>query len=388
MRGRPAWLWCLRTLALAVPAPHAPAVLADDEALRLSATHTAPAAAWELGPTAQVKWACGAGQRNAYASECLAAVVAATRGAANGHIKLENSAGVPPGCSHSRVSGRAIFNSGAGQVGSDKKNYQLVCTTVASAADLQCDGPTANAVWLIGTHHKTGSDLNLHLMRGLPAGCKGDKCTTLRKCEKYDESLLECVAAAGGGGIAFTEHTSIPSVGKYADIIAAATESAGSPQLRAAHWVRDPTEVIMSGFFYHKVTDEAWVHEKPGNARAWFAACEVGDGVAQEEACSATTNLGASARLGSYQDLLNALPDKEGVLVEAWRVVTQELADMNATMHVLGAFPKQAITVDLGEAEAECEHVFSLVFEVRRTAPRTRPAAGKRVPPLPAFRDL
>ena len=92
--------------------------------------------------------------------------------------------------------------------------------------------------------------------------------------------------------------------------------------------------------------------------------------------------------MGSYQDLLNALPDKEGVLVEAWRVVTQELADMNATMHVLGAFPKQAITVDLGEAEAECEHVFSLVFEVRRTAPRTRPAAGKRAPPLPAFRDL
>ena len=126
MRGRPAWLWCLRTLALAVPAPHAPAALADDEALQLSAT--APAAAWELGPTAQVKWTCGAGQRNADASECLAAVVAATRGAANGHIKLTNSEGMPPGCSYSLVSGAAMFNAGAGQVGSDKENYQLVCS--------------------------------------------------------------------------------------------------------------------------------------------------------------------------------------------------------------------------------------------------------------------
>ena len=129
MPGRHAWLWCLRTLALAVPAPHAPAALADDETLRLFAT--APAAAWELGPTAQVRWTCGAGQRNADASECLAAVLVATRGAANGRIKLLDSADdVPPGCSYSRVSSAAMFNAGAGQVGSDKGNYQLVCTAL------------------------------------------------------------------------------------------------------------------------------------------------------------------------------------------------------------------------------------------------------------------
>ena len=124
--GRHAWLWCLRTLALAVPAPHAPAALADDEALRLSAT--APAAAWELGPTAQVNWTCGAGRRNADASECLAAVVVASGGAANGRIKFLDTAGIPPGCSYSHVSGAAMFNAGAGQVGSELENYQLVCT--------------------------------------------------------------------------------------------------------------------------------------------------------------------------------------------------------------------------------------------------------------------
>ena len=100
---------------------------------RMSATSprpsaTAPAAAWELGPTAQAEWACGAGQRNARASECLAAVVAASGGRANGHIKHVDTPLVPPGCSYSHVSGAAIFNSGAGQVGSDEEDYQLVCT--------------------------------------------------------------------------------------------------------------------------------------------------------------------------------------------------------------------------------------------------------------------
>ena len=98
---------------------------------------TPPAAAWELAPTAQAEWACGAGQRNARASECLAAVVAASGGRANGHIKHVDSPDVPPGCSYSHVSGAAIFNSGAGQVGSDEEYYQLVCT--------QADEPSSAA---------------------------------------------------------------------------------------------------------------------------------------------------------------------------------------------------------------------------------------------------
>jgi hypothetical protein len=92
---------------------------------------TPPAAAWELAPTAQAEWACGAGQRNARASECLAAVVAASGGRANGHIKHVDSPDVPHGCSYSHVSGAAIFNSGPGQVGSDQEDYQLACTQAA-----------------------------------------------------------------------------------------------------------------------------------------------------------------------------------------------------------------------------------------------------------------
>ena len=105
---------------------------------------TAPAAAWELGPTAQAQWMCGVGQRNAGASECLAAVVAASGGKASGHFKLVDTPLVPPGCSYSHVSGAALFNSGAGQVGSEEKDYQLVCATSgqSSAASVPLPQPS------------------------------------------------------------------------------------------------------------------------------------------------------------------------------------------------------------------------------------------------------
>ena len=250
------------------------------------------------------------------------------------------------------------------------------------AADTQCDGPAANVVWLIGTHHKTGTELNNEIVRRLPEGCKRrrDACRIVEKCTTAEpECVNAAVTAAGGGGIALAKHLSIASAGEYADMVAAATEGAGSPQLRVAHWVRDPTEIIMSGFFYHKVTDELWVHTKGTLAQKWFDACEAGDDRAAQTACRAATKLEGSARSGSYQELLNALSDEEGVLVEAWRA-GEELAEMNATMHVLASFPEQAITVDLGEAEAECERVFGLVFEARRTAPRTQRNVGKLLP--------
>jgi len=132
--------WALRALAQGALSFHAPA---DAKGLQpLTAT-----AAWQLGPTAQAEWACGAGQRNARASECLAAVVAASGGRANGHIKHVDTPLVPPGCSYSHVSGAAIFNSGAGQVGSDEEDYQLVCTEAGepSSAAASVPSPTPSA---------------------------------------------------------------------------------------------------------------------------------------------------------------------------------------------------------------------------------------------------
>jgi len=152
------------------------------------------AGAWELAPTAQVKWTCGAGQRNADASECLAAVVAATSGAANGHIKFLEAADVPPGCSFSRVSGAAMFNSGAGQVGSDRENYQLVCKPATSkGGDKVMPPPTRVRSRAEALAHEDAGDSWL-----LEAAASGG----VRQCSSGRRTALEheCLAAVQEGG--------------------------------------------------------------------------------------------------------------------------------------------------------------------------------------------
>ena len=140
--------------------------------------------AWQLTTTAQVKSACGAGQRNADASQCLAAVVAATSGAANGHIKLVDNADVPPGCSYNRVSGGALFNSGAGQHGNENDNYQLVCKPASTG-----DGITMTEAIHRWWEAPSGAPASAHtylpncsLSTDAPGGCNPSCKTRQRAC--------------------------------------------------------------------------------------------------------------------------------------------------------------------------------------------------------------
>ena len=119
-------------LVLAVPTPLPPAALSGtklDPARTSSRT-----SAWALNANE-----CPAGQRNAAASECLAAVQEAAQSAGvevGSRIKNVDSGskvGVPPGCSYSRVSKNAIFNvNPAGRSderyqGKSSEWYQRVC---------------------------------------------------------------------------------------------------------------------------------------------------------------------------------------------------------------------------------------------------------------------
>ena len=95
---------------------------------------TVASSGWTLNPNE-----CPAGQRNAAASECLAAVQEAARNAGEDvpsrikHLDDGSDTGVPAGCSYSRVSKAAIFNSNAAGRSSDKyqgsssKLYQWAC---------------------------------------------------------------------------------------------------------------------------------------------------------------------------------------------------------------------------------------------------------------------
>ena len=125
-------------IALAVPAPHAPAALAELESGNPRSTALASrASGWTLDPRVYEEpgqfTGCPDGQRNAAESECLAAVQEATTAEGEplqDHLVKVVDAGadgwVPSGCSYSRGHGkRAMFN--RNPAGRSTGSYPLVC---------------------------------------------------------------------------------------------------------------------------------------------------------------------------------------------------------------------------------------------------------------------
>ena len=123
----------LALVPLAVPAPHAPAAVADGESVAarpvLLAARTT---GWTLDPrlaeTPGQFSGCPDGQRNAAESECLAAVQEAAQGLHVRGIRVvdEGPEGVVPGgCSYSHPSQRAMFN--RNPAGRSSSLYTLVC---------------------------------------------------------------------------------------------------------------------------------------------------------------------------------------------------------------------------------------------------------------------
>jgi len=69
---------------------------------------------------------------------------------------------------------------------------------------------------------------------------------------------------------------------------------------RGTHMIRDPRDVIVSGYFYHLWTEEKWAHQSGGDA--WGGL--------------------------SYHDFLNSVDRHQGLLAEIERSAGESLADM------------------------------------------------------------
>ena len=133
------------SIVLAVPVPHAPAAL---RGTALDAARTAVVSSRTSGWTLNA-YECPAGQRNAEASECKAAVQEAAQSAGlevRGFIKnvdVGSEAGVPPGCSYSHASKGAIFNvnatgrSNGWYQGKSNDHYPWVCLNEGVQTDVQ-----------------------------------------------------------------------------------------------------------------------------------------------------------------------------------------------------------------------------------------------------------
>ena len=90
---------------------------------------TVPVSTWTLGVAAAGTRACPEGQRNAEKDECLAALQEAVGAAKVVGIKIVDDgdgSGVPHGCSYSRKSSKALFNTNPAGATLDTM-YPLVC---------------------------------------------------------------------------------------------------------------------------------------------------------------------------------------------------------------------------------------------------------------------
>jgi hypothetical protein len=78
-------------------------------------------------------------------------------------------------------------------------------------------------------------------------------------------------------------------------------ESLGGRPYRGSHLIRDPRDVVVSGYHYHRRTDEAWVHEP-------------------------------SDRYGglSYQAFLHSVDEHDGLMAEIDRGARSSVAEMDA----------------------------------------------------------
>ena len=74
-------------------------------------------------------------------------------------------------------------------------------------------------------------------------------------------------------------------------------------EFRISRFVRDPRDLVVSGYFYHRRGAEPWVNIAPPTNEDWYFA----NGVIPQ---------GLEARGGSFAQYLQVLPEEEGLLAE------------------------------------------------------------------------
>ena len=140
---------------------------------------------------------------------------------------------------------------------------------------------------LIGTHHKTGTVLLKHIFLK-------EVCPRMRWRCSLDHDPVACAspeeARANGLDVCFLQHG-------VRFKLAAALKS-GTP-FRFIHAIRDPLEVVLSGYQYHRITTERWANRPDRRYNGT-----------------------------SYRKYLNALPLREGLHAE----VRHSLRDALKTM--------------------------------------------------------
>ena len=282
---------------------------------------------------------------------------------------------------------------------------ELALEAAASAGYLipaNCSVPS-NYIWVVGTNHRTGSQMNNDLLRSIAMkgnagkGKEHGEVVALRKLNNLRDDLtfkqgiyintpqmasgVECVKSVKRGSICLVPHLYLEDGEQFQHLRRVASKK--NAKLRLVNWVRDPLHVGRSAYMYHirGPEDELWLHQTPSdNVAAILDAC-AGNGTNDLDpphlVCQIVHKHSSSVRDLSYFRFLKMMDGSDtgrqphgGFLTEMWRSLKGPIKQMQQTTRSLANASSQvAVTVDLDQAINSCDTEFQRVFGTLEGAP-------------------
>ena len=290
--------------------------------------------------------------------------------------------GTPP--EHARA-GRGVSSLLADGLGKEVALEAL--EAAGKIIETKCQVP-ADHIWLVGTNHRTGSQMNNDLLSSIVHHTTADvsrkavalKTITIAEGIRRQRGLIidersgsgmQCLKEMEPGGICLVPHFRLDNVTEFQQLRRVALRR--KAQLRLVNWVRDPLKVARSAYMYHirGPEDELWLHEnRSKEVAAIINACS---GSAEIEpphlTCQGLQSLGKSQHELSYFGLLTKLAASKdhhaAFLTELWRSNMNGIKQMHSTTQALSNVSSDvAVTVDLDQAVASCKTEFQRVFSV------------------------
>ena len=220
-------------------------------------------------------------------------------------------------------------------------------------------------------------------------------------------SLVTCRLADAISKVSAREGTPIATRCSHHFTAAIAAGQVETGATAVVHVQRDPLEQILSGYFYHLTTTERWARQR-GKTQGWQSAtvwacpekrasldraCSSPHGSADSLADSQQPNPPTAtaarhtASCPSYQELLNLLPPRAGVGLEACRTLGRSARDMVAVRARLPALGVPVKTLEMDEFVDTFNRTVLAVLDFAYAAthcpqPRSNPPVSGRTCPL------
>lgn len=238
----------------------------------------------------------------------------------------------------------------------------LFMTGVLINCEPEVCGPAGNkTVWVFCSHHKTGSVLVDNVLREIhqDLGIMRQKFldNELRPYLGQNSSFVD-ISARVNSKLLVWKHVDFINP----DSLLADGEDGTTAKL--VIFLRDPIEVILSGYFYHMRTEEAWANLPYTGTEPFQKLCAAGHrgDIATMASCTALQMLPPMNNF-TLRQLLNAVDMPVGVFIEAVRA----LSELEALRRTYSQFSSdetchRAIVCFLDDVVADMESAFRDIF--------------------------